>query len=81
MQEPVAVLSGQFKLGRQRKHGLVEVSEHRFDRGGVLVAVVDVVVQTDELPVAKRCFRTKEGKKGKQRSTHLFPPGIFPDVV
>lgn len=51
MQEPVAILSGQFKLGWQREHGLIEISEHSFDCGGVLVAVVDVIVQTDELPV------------------------------
>lgn len=49
VQEPVAILSGQFKLGRQREHGLVEVSEHSFDRGGVLMAVVNVVIQTDKL--------------------------------
>lgn len=54
VEEAVAILSGQFELGRQRKHGLVEVSEHGFDRGCVLVAVVDVVVQTDELPVERR---------------------------
>lgn len=51
MQEPVAILSGQFKLGRQREHGLIEISEHSFHCGSVLVAVVDVIVQTDELPV------------------------------
>lgn len=70
VQEAVAILPGQLELGRQRKHGLVEVPEHGFDRGGVLVAVVDVVVQTDELPVdakkikkKKRCFRTNEGEQ------------------
>lgn len=51
MQESVAVLSGQFKLGRQWEHGLIEVSQHSFHRGSVLMAVVDVIVQTDELPV------------------------------
>lgn len=51
MQEPVAVLSGQFELGRQREHGLIEVSQHGFHRGSVLMAVVNVVIQTDELPV------------------------------
>lgn len=53
MQEPVAILSGQFKLGRQREHGLIEVSQHSFHRGSVLMAVVDVVIQTDELPVGE----------------------------
>lgn len=51
VQEPVAVLSGQFKLGRQREHGLIEVSQYGFDRGSVFMAVVDVIVQADELPV------------------------------
>ena len=54
MQEPVAVLSGQFKLGRQWKHGLIEVSQHSFDCGSVLMAVVNVIIQTDELPVGDR---------------------------
>lgn len=66
VQEPVAILSGQFKLGRQRKHGLVEVSQHSFHRGRVLVAVVNVVVQTDELPVKEvnenKYVSTEEGK-------------------
>lgn len=64
MQEPVAVLSGQFELGRQRKHGLVEVSQHGFDCGGVLVAVVDVVVEADELPVGESKDRRHHVKKG-----------------
>lgn len=51
MQEPVAILSWQFKLGRQREHGFIEVSQHSFHCGRVLVAVVDVIIQTDELPV------------------------------
>lgn len=51
VQEPVAILSGQLKLGRQREHGLVEVSQHSFHCGSVLMAVVDVIIQTDELPV------------------------------
>lgn len=51
MQEPVAVFSGQLKLGRQREHGLVEISQHCFHCGCVFVAVVDVIVQTYELPV------------------------------
>ena len=54
MQEPVAIFPGQLKLGRQREHGLVEVSEHGFDRGGVFMAVVDVVVEADELPVGEK---------------------------
>lgn len=51
MQEPVAVLSGKFKLGRQWEHRFVEISQHRLYCGGILMAVVDVIVQTDELPV------------------------------
>lgn len=50
MQEAVAVFPGEFKLGRQRKHGVVEVPQHSLHGGGVLVGVVNVVVQTDELP-------------------------------
>lgn len=50
VQEPVAILSGQFELGRQREHGLIEVSENGFHCGSVLMAVVDVIIQTDELP-------------------------------
>lgn len=69
MEEPVAILSGQFKLGRQREHGLVEVSEHGLDCGRVLVAVVDVVVQTDELSVRREgyniFFKSKDGQKEK----------------
>ncbi len=51
VQEPVAILSGQFKLGRQREHGLVEVSQHSFYCGSIFMAVVNVIIQTDELPV------------------------------
>lgn len=51
MQESVAILSWQFKLGRQWEHGLIEVSQHSFHSGSVLMAVVDVIIQTDELPV------------------------------
>lgn len=51
VQEPVAILSGQLKLGRQREHGLIEVSQHSFHCGSVLMAVVDVIIQTDEFPV------------------------------
>lgn len=54
MQEPVAVLSRKLKLGRQREHGFIEVSQHSFDGGGVLVAVVNVIIQTDELPVGEK---------------------------
>ena len=50
VQEPVAELPGQLELRRQGEHGLVEVPEYRLHSGRVLVAVVDVVVQTDELP-------------------------------
>lgn len=53
MQEPVAILSRQLKLGRQREHGLVEVSQHSFHCGSVLMGVVDVIIQTDELPNGK----------------------------
>lgn len=52
MQEPVAIFSGQFKLGRKREHGLIEVSQHSFHCGSILVFVVNVIIQTDELPVA-----------------------------
>lgn len=51
MQEPVAVLSGQLKLGRQREHGLIEIPQHCFHCGCILMAVVNVVVQTYELSV------------------------------
>lgn len=51
VQEPVAILSGQFKLGRQREHGLIEVSEHSLHCSSFLMAVVNVIIQTDELPV------------------------------
>lgn len=54
VQEPVAVLSGKLKLGRQWEHGFVEISQHRLYGGGVLMAVVDVIVQTDELPVGDK---------------------------
>lgn len=53
MQEPVAILSGQLKLGWQREHGLVEVPQHSFHCDSILVAVVDVIIQTDELPENK----------------------------
>ncbi len=53
VQEPVAILSGQFKLGRQREHGLVEVSQHSFHCGSIFMAVVDVIIETDELPVGE----------------------------
>lgn len=59
MQEPVPILSGQFKLGRQREHGLVEVSQHSFHCGSILVAVVDVIIQTDELPVGEGVMKIK----------------------
>lgn len=54
VQEAVAVLPGQLELRRQREHGLVEVPEHSFHRGRVLVTMVDVVVQADKLPVGSR---------------------------
>lgn len=50
MQESVAILSRQLKLGWQREHGLVEVSQHSFHCGSILMTVVDVIIQTDELP-------------------------------
>lgn len=53
MQKSVAILSWQFKLGRQREHGLVKVPQHSFHCGSVLMTVVDVVVQTDEFPDGK----------------------------
>lgn len=51
MQEAVAILPGQLELRRQREHGLVEVPEHSFHRGCVLVTVVNVVVEADKLSV------------------------------
>lgn len=77
MQEPVAILSGQFKLGRQREHGLIEVPEHGFDCGRVLVAVVDVVVQTDELPVwggITYSLRQKMLPKKRKTKAKAFSP-------
>lgn len=68
MQEPVAVLSGKLKLGRQREHGFIEISQHSFYCGGVLMAVVDVIIQTDELPVGNKLDRpdSKLSKKKNQ---------------
>ncbi|TRY57854.1 hypothetical protein DNTS_017653 [Danionella cerebrum] len=51
VQEAVAVFSGQFKLRGQREHGLVEVPQHCLHGAGILMAVVNVVIQADELPV------------------------------
>lgn len=59
VKEAVSVFSGQLKLRGQRKHGLIEVPQNSFDRAGVLMAVVNVVIQADKLPVAK-----KKKKKG-----------------
>lgn len=53
MEETVPVFFGQLKLGCQREHGFIEIPQYSFDRAGILMAVVDVVVQTDELPVWK----------------------------
>ena len=50
VEEAVAVLPGQLELGGQREHGLIEVSQDRLHGPRVLVAVVNVVIQTDELP-------------------------------
>lgn len=66
MQEPVAILSGQLKLGRQREHGLIEVPQHSFHRDSILVAVVDVIIQTDELPENKE-VKTVYQLTGKSR--------------
>lgn len=54
MKEPVAVFSGKLELGRQWEHGLIEISEHGLHSGSVLVAVVNVIIQTDELPVGDK---------------------------
>lgn len=50
VEEAIAVLAWQLKLGGQREHGLVEIPQHGFHRAGILMAVVYVVIQADELP-------------------------------
>lgn len=77
MEEPVAIFSGQFKLGRQWEHGLVEVSEHGFDCGRILVAVVDVVVETDELSVRGEDITYSSSQrmaKKKDKKAKVFIP-------
>lgn len=54
VEEAVAVLAWQLELRRQREHGLVEILQHGFHCAGVLMAVVDVVVQADELPTEEK---------------------------
>lgn len=54
MKETVSVFSGQLKLRGQREHGLIEVPQNSFDRASVLMAVVNVVIQADKLPVVKK---------------------------
>lgn len=66
MQEPVAIFSGQLKLRRHWEHGLVKVSEHGLHRGGVFMAVVNVIVQTDELPVVEIVKRKKDTDKSEE---------------
>lgn len=50
MKKTVPILSRQLELGRDRKHGFIEVPENSLHRLGVFVIVVNVVVQTNELP-------------------------------
>lgn len=79
VQESVAILSGQLKLGWQREHGLVEVSEHSLHCGSVLMTVVDVIIQTDELPNDENAGDTARfningvRKKKKERSMQSPP--------
>lgn len=61
VKETVSVFSGQLKLRGQREHGLIEVPQNSFDRASVLMAVVNVVIQADKLPVVKK----KEKKEVK----------------
>lgn len=54
VKETVSVFSGQLKLRRQWEHGLIEVPQNSFDRVGVFMAVVNVIIQADKLPVVKK---------------------------
>lgn len=67
MQEPVPVLSGQFKLGRQWEHWFIEISQHSFHCGSVLMTVVDVIIQTDELPFGEIKENNTVQQQGWQR--------------
>jgi hypothetical protein len=50
VQKAVPILSWQLKLGRYGKHGLIEVPEDSLHCPGIFMVVVNVVIQTNELP-------------------------------
>lgn len=72
VKEAVAVFSGQLKLWGQWKHRLIEVPQDSFHCAGILMAVVNVVIQTDELPKGKRAMINTASSSIKEWQTLLL---------
>ncbi len=54
VEETVSVFPGQLKLRGQREHWLIEVPQYSFDCAGVLMGVVNIVIQADKFPVGQK---------------------------
>lgn len=54
VEETVSIFSRQLKLRGQWEHRLIEVPQYSFDCAGILMAVVNIVIQADKLPVCKK---------------------------